>query len=49
MALGLALIVKSAFPEAGEIVLSTIVATTVVDEIIGPPLTRLSLAKAGEI
>jgi NhaP-type Na+/H+ or K+/H+ antiporter len=48
-ALGMAMIVESSFPEAGSYVLSTIVATTVIYEIFGPILTRLSIYKSGEM
>jgi Kef-type K+ transport system membrane component KefB len=49
VALGVALIAKTEFPERGSIIFSTIVATTVIYEIIGPVLTKISLKKAGEI
>ncbi len=48
-ALGMAMIVENSFPEAGSYVLSTIVATTVIYEIFGPVLTRLSIYKSGEM
>lgn len=50
VALGLALIAKSTFNnEAGNMILSTIVATTVVYELIGPICTKIALKKAGDI
>lgn len=50
VALGFALIVKSSFPKTGgEEVFFVITATTVLFEIAGPVLTKLSLKKAGEI
>lgn len=49
VALGMALLCKSIFPEAGIIVLNVIIATTVVFEIIGPFFTRFALSKADEI
>lgn len=49
VALGTALIAQAQFPEAGNFILTTIVATTVVYEIIGPLCTKIALKKAGEI
>ena len=49
VALGLALIAKSTFGDAGSVIFSTIVATTIVYELIGPLFTKLALKKAGEI
>ncbi len=49
VALGCALIVKADFPEVGRLIFSTIVATTVVYELIGPICTKTALSKAGEI
>ncbi|MBN1868992.1 MAG: cation:proton antiporter [Candidatus Omnitrophica bacterium] len=49
VALGVALIAKSDFPVVGEIILNTIIATTVVYELIGPLCTKYALRKAGEI
>jgi Kef-type K+ transport system membrane component KefB len=49
VALGVALIVKDAFPRVGGIIFSTIVATTILYEIVGPLCTKLGLSKAGEI
>ncbi|MEA3328137.1 MAG: cation:proton antiporter [Candidatus Omnitrophota bacterium] len=49
VALGVALIAKENFPQAGEIIFSTIVATTVVYELVGPVFTKFSLRKAGDI
>ena len=49
VALGLALITKEQFPEIGTLILSTIIVTTVIYEIIGPILTKIALEKAGEI
>jgi Kef-type K+ transport system membrane component KefB len=49
VALGCALIVKSDFPEIGGLIFTTIVATTVVYELIGPVFTRIALEKAGDI
>jgi len=49
VALGVALIAKSDFPSIGNMLFSTIVATTVVYELIGPMCTKYALHKAGEI
>jgi Kef-type K+ transport system membrane component KefB len=49
VALGLALIVSERYPELGAQVLSVVVATTIVFEILGPILTRFTLSHAGEI
>jgi Kef-type K+ transport system membrane component KefB len=49
VALGCALIAKANFPHVGDIVLTTILATTIVYELIGPSCTRFALKKAGEI
>ncbi len=49
VALGVALIAKADFPDIGGMIFDTIVATTVVYELIGPILTKLALKKAGEI
>lgn len=49
VALGCALIAKSDFPEVGSMIFTTIVATTVIYELIGPLCTKYALHKAGEI
>ena len=49
VALGLALIAKLTFPEMGSTIFSTIVATTIIYELIGPLFTKFALKKAGEI
>ncbi len=49
VALGCALIAKSDFPNIGNMLFSTIIATTVVYELIGPVCTKYALHKAGEI
>ncbi len=48
VALGMGMIIRDAFPQGGEAVLSIIIATTIVCEIFGPLLTQLSLVKSGE-
>ncbi|MDD5173353.1 MAG: cation:proton antiporter [Candidatus Omnitrophota bacterium] len=49
VALGVALIAKSDFPAVGEMIFTTIIATTVIYELIGPLCTKYALKKAGEI
>ncbi len=50
VAIGLALLAKAYLPkDAGEMILSTIIVTTVIYELIGPPLVRIALERAGEI
>lgn len=49
VAVGCALIVKNDFPAAGGMIFTTIIATTVIFEIIGPLCTKYALYKAGEI
>ncbi|MFA5090016.1 MAG: cation:proton antiporter [Candidatus Omnitrophota bacterium] len=49
VALGCALIVKSDFPQVGNMIFTTIVATTVVYELIGPLCTKYALRKAEDI
>lgn len=49
IAIGLGLVVAERFPEIGPELLSTLVGTTVVFEIIGPIAVRLALRGAGEL
>ncbi|MDD2689688.1 MAG: cation:proton antiporter [Candidatus Omnitrophica bacterium] len=49
VALGCALIAKSDFPKVGGMIFTTIIATTVVYELIGPLCTKFALQKAGEV
>ncbi len=49
VALGVALIAQAEFPGVGGLILTVIVATTVVYEIVGPVCTRIALHRAGEI
>lgn len=49
VALGLALLVSERLPEIGKTVMPLIVATTVIFELVGPPITRWHLRKAGEL
>ncbi|MBE9528250.1 MAG: cation:proton antiporter [Proteobacteria bacterium] len=49
VALGLALLAKSRFPEMGEMLFVTITATTILYEMVGPFATRYALVKSGDI
>ncbi len=48
VSIGLALLAQRNFPELGGIIYNAILATVVINEIVGPPLTRLAIFKAGE-
>lgn len=49
VALGVALSAKTLYPRYGEIIFTTIAATTVIYELIGPLCAKYGLKKAGEI
>ncbi len=49
VALGVALVAKSNFPDIGNKIFTTIVATTVVYELLGPIVTKWGLKRSGEI
>ncbi len=49
VAIGLAMMAKVNLPHAGGAILNTIIATTVIYEILGPIATRYSLIKAGDV
>jgi Kef-type K+ transport system membrane component KefB len=49
VALGCALVAKNDFPAIGGMIFTTVVATTVVYELVGPLCTKYALQKAGEI
>jgi Kef-type K+ transport system membrane component KefB len=49
VAIGLAMLAKVNLPHTGGAILNTIIATTVIYEILGPITTRYSLIKAGDI
>ena len=49
VALGVALVAKDTFPEIGTKIFATIVATTIIYELIGPICTKFALNRAGEI
>ncbi|NPV80659.1 MAG: hypothetical protein HPY52_10350 [Firmicutes bacterium] len=46
--LGLSLLVKQQFPEIGEFISTTVVASTVIYELIGPVCSKLGITLAGE-
>lgn len=49
VALGIGLVAKSTFPDFGNYIFTVIAATTVIFELVGPLLTKISLMKVGEI
>ncbi|MFH1414575.1 MAG: cation:proton antiporter [Elusimicrobiota bacterium] len=49
VALGMAMVLKNVFPNEGSYIVSTIIATTVVYEILGPPMTKYALKAARNI
>lgn len=49
VALGMALIAKDIFPDLGSLIFTTIAATTIIYEIIGPFFVKMSLYKAQQI
>jgi len=48
VALGMALVAGNAFPDLRESIISLVVASTVVFELVGPIVTRMALVRAGE-
>lgn len=48
IAVGMALVAAQRFPERAEVLLSVVLASTVVFEIVGPPMTRLALRRTKE-
>jgi NhaP-type Na+/H+ or K+/H+ antiporter len=49
VALGMAILGKQYFPQAGNYIMTVIIATTLVLEVAGPPITQLTFSLAGEI
>ncbi len=47
--IGLAMLAKANLPHTGGAIFNTIVATTVIYEILGPIATRYALVKAGDV
>ncbi len=45
---GLALLAAVEFPSFGELLLNAVLASTIVNELVAPPLTRFAIVKAGE-
>ncbi len=45
---GLALLAAVEFPSFGELLLNAVLASTIVNELVAPPLTRFAIMKAGE-
>lgn len=48
VAVGMALVAAQRFPERADVLLSVVLASTVVFEILGPPMTRLALRRVKE-
>ncbi len=48
VAVGMALVAAQQFPERSDVLLSVVLASTVVFEIVGPPMTRLALRRVKE-
>ncbi|HHY46343.1 MAG TPA: hypothetical protein GX506_03490 [Firmicutes bacterium] len=49
VALGLSLLVRQQFPGIGEMISTTIVASTVLYELLGPVCSKLAITLAGEV
>lgn len=49
VALGLAIMAKAEIPSYGNLIFTTIIATTIIFEIIGPFCTKFAISRAGEI
>lgn len=48
VALGMALVASNAFPELRDVILSLVIGSTVIFELVGPAMTRLAILRAGE-
>jgi Kef-type K+ transport system membrane component KefB len=48
VSIGLALLAQRAFPDLGSIIYNAILATVVINELIGPPLVKLAIFRSGE-
>ena len=46
---GLALLAASEFPTFGTVILNAVLASTIINELIAPPLTKYAIFKAGEV
>ena len=52
VAIGLAILARSAFPESpvlGDILLNAVLASVIISEIVAPPLVKYGITKAGEV
>lgn len=49
VALGLAIMAKAEIPSYGNLIFTTVIATTIIFEIIGPFCTKFAISRAGEI
>ena len=45
---GLALLAAAEFPSFGDLMMNAVLASTIVNELVAPPLTRMAISKAGE-
>ncbi len=48
VALGLGLVAQRAFPETGNVLYNTVLATVIINELIGPPFAEKALLRTGE-
>ena len=48
MTVGLALLAAAEFPSFGDLMMNAVLASTIVNELIAPPLTRYAIVKSGE-
>ncbi|MBV1905247.1 MAG: cation:proton antiporter [Pseudomonadales bacterium] len=49
VAIGMSVVAVQHFPETRDVIIPLVLATTVVFELIGPPLTKLALIKVGDV
>ncbi len=49
VAVGMALVAASTFPDHAGTIMTLVVGTTIIFELLGPPVTRLALARAGAL
>lgn len=49
VALGLAIVAKTEFPDIGNLIFTTVVAVVIINELIAPFATKFAITKAGEV
>jgi hypothetical protein len=49
VAIGLAIQVRTAFPEYAEIISAVILGSVLINEVLGPVMTKFAIARAGEV